>query len=58
LRLLVQQMLTESEEQLQDWKKRIQQGVDCFGQIIIDILPELELIIGIFLNLFNYLLSI
>ena len=43
---LMQQILTESEEQVLSWKQRILKGVGNNGQIVIDIIPKLELIIG------------
>ena len=43
---LVQQLLTESETQLTQWKERINTALGPNGQVIIDILPEIELIIG------------
>ena len=42
----MQQILTESEEQVLSWKQRILKGVGNNGQIVIDIIPELELVIG------------
>ncbi len=43
---LVHQILTGSEESLQDWKKSITEalGVNC--RVIIDVIPEIELIVG------------
>ena len=46
---LLQQILTESEEQVLNWKQRILKGLGNNGQIVIGIIPELELIIGIHL---------
>jgi predicted ATPase len=48
IKQLVQQILTESEEKLQDWNRRISHGVGTNGQIVIEMMPELELIIGIY----------
>lgn len=47
IRQLVQQILTESEESLMCWKEQIKRGVGENGQLVVDIIPELELIIGI-----------
>ncbi len=43
---LVRLLLTESEAQLTKWKKKILHAVGPNGQIIIDVIPEVELIIG------------
>ena len=46
LRELVQQLLTESEEEIAAWRKRISDAVAPNGQLIVDVVPELGLIIG------------
>lgn len=43
---LVRQLLTETELQLQQWQEQIRRALGSNGQIIIDVIPELELIIG------------
>lgn len=43
---LVRQLLTEPPEILADWRDRIQAAVGSSGQLITDIIPEVELIIG------------
>jgi predicted ATPase/signal transduction histidine kinase/tRNA A-37 threonylcarbamoyl transferase component Bud32 len=43
---LVKQLLTESETQLNDWKEKILGAVGANGQLIIDVIPEVELIVG------------
>ena len=43
---LVQQLLTESEKQLQQWREKLLAALQQQGQVIIDVIPELELIIG------------
>ncbi|MBD2127478.1 AAA family ATPase [Microcoleus sp. ZQ-A2] len=43
---LVRQFLTETEAQLQQWREKIQNALGENGQIIIDVIPEVELIIG------------
>ncbi|HIK08582.1 MAG TPA: AAA family ATPase [Trichormus sp. M33_DOE_039] len=43
---LIQQLLAESELQLADWKEKILEALVPNAQIIIDVIPELELIIG------------
>lgn len=40
LRSLIQQLLAESEEQLAEWRTRIQEAVHENGQIIIGMIPE------------------
>lgn len=43
---LMQQLLTESEAQLATWKVKLLEALVPNAQIIIDVIPELELIIG------------
>lgn len=43
---LVRQLLTETELQLQQWRDNILAALGANGQIIIDVIPEVELIIG------------
>lgn len=43
---LVQQLLGETDEQLQQWRSRLLTALGRNGQIIIDVIPEVELIIG------------
>ena len=43
---LVQQLLTESEEAIAKWRDEIRRAVHPNGQLIIDVVPALELIIG------------
>jgi predicted ATPase/signal transduction histidine kinase len=43
---LMGQLLSESEEQLQTWKTNILAAVGDSGQVLIDVIPELENIIG------------
>ncbi|HEY9711443.1 MAG TPA: serine/threonine-protein kinase PknK, partial [Oculatellaceae cyanobacterium] len=43
---LMGQLLTESTAQLQDWREKILTAVGSNGQVIIDVIPEVELIIG------------
>lgn len=42
----VKQLLTESEADIYEWKKKILNVLGGSGQIIIDVIPEVELIIG------------
>jgi len=46
LQKLVQQLLGEPEAQLQQWRSRLLTALGNNGQIIIDVIPEVELIIG------------
>ncbi len=46
LRDLVQQLLAESEERIAGWRQQIQAAVGVNGQLIVDVLPQVELIIG------------
>ncbi|NLL05270.1 MAG: AAA family ATPase [Clostridiaceae bacterium] len=43
---LIKQLLTQSQHSLDSWKQRILDALGNNGQVIIDILPELEQIIG------------
>ena len=43
---LVQQILSESEAQLQHWRDKLLATLGANGQVIIDIIPEVKLIIG------------
>ncbi|MBD2579322.1 AAA family ATPase [Oscillatoria sp. FACHB-1406] len=46
LRSLVQQLLTESEAQIAEWRNKLLAALRENGQLIVDVIPELELIIG------------
>jgi len=46
LRDLVRQLLTENEERLATWREKILAAVGVNGQIMVDLLRELELVIG------------
>ncbi|BAY59668.1 serine/threonine protein kinase with two-component sensor domain (plasmid) [Leptolyngbya boryana NIES-2135] len=43
---LVQQLLTESELQLRQWQEELAIALGSNGQVIVDVIPELEQIIG------------
>ncbi|MBW4509507.1 MAG: AAA family ATPase [Scytonematopsis contorta HA4267-MV1] len=43
---LMRQLLTESSSKLQQWRENILAAVGANGQVIIDVIPEVELIIG------------
>ncbi len=43
---LVRQLLTESETQLTVWREKLRSAFGPNGQIIIDVIPEVELIVG------------
>ncbi|HBE36861.1 MAG TPA: serine/threonine protein kinase [Cyanobacteria bacterium UBA11368] len=43
---LVRQLLTESSEQIAVWKEKLLKALGTNGQVIIDVIPEVELIIG------------
>lgn len=43
---LVRQLMTESQEELDRWKKRILRALGRSGTVVTGIIPELELIIG------------
>ena len=46
LTMLVRQLLTESEAQLQQWRRRLLNTLGNNGQVIIEVIPDVELIIG------------
>ncbi|MBD2068016.1 AAA family ATPase [Leptolyngbya sp. FACHB-671] len=46
LQKLVQQLLGEPDDQLQQWRSRLLAALSSNGQIIVDVIPEVELIIG------------
>jgi len=45
-RAMVQQLLAESEESIAAWRREIQEAVGMNGQLIINVLPQMEVIIG------------
>jgi predicted ATPase len=45
-RELVRQLLAESEARIAGWRQQIQAAVGLNGQLIVDVLPQVELIIG------------
>jgi PAS domain S-box-containing protein len=46
LQQLVQQLLSEPDEQLQQWRSRLLEALGSNGQLIIDVIPEVEWIVG------------
>jgi predicted ATPase/class 3 adenylate cyclase/GAF domain-containing protein/tRNA A-37 threonylcarbamoyl transferase component Bud32 len=43
---LVKQLLTETEAQLNQWREKLLEALGINGQVIVDVIPEIELIIG------------
>lgn len=43
---LIRSLLTEGDEQVQFWRDRLQAAVGKTGQVLVQILPELELLLG------------
>jgi predicted ATPase/serine phosphatase RsbU (regulator of sigma subunit)/tRNA A-37 threonylcarbamoyl transferase component Bud32 len=43
---LIKQLLTETEAELNQWREKVLANLGVNGQVIIDVIPELELIIG------------
>ena len=43
---LVDRILTESKEQVAAWKRKIQRAVGSHGQVIADVIPQVELVLG------------
>ncbi len=46
LRDLVRQLLSESEERLVQWRHRLMEALGANGQVIVDVIPEVELVVG------------
>lgn len=46
LRKLVQQLLGEPDDRVQQWRSRLLTAMGKNGQLIIDVIPEVELIVG------------
>ncbi|MEG3863015.1 AAA family ATPase [Microcoleus sp. herbarium12] len=46
LKKLVQQLLGEPDDQVQQWRSQLLNALGSNGQLIIDVIPEVELIIG------------
>ncbi len=46
LRELILQILTESQDELNAWKKDLEEALGGHGQVLIELVPELELVIG------------
>lgn len=44
---MIHQLLTESEEKITEWKEKLLDAFGVNGQVIIDVIPEVELIVGI-----------
>jgi len=42
----MRQLLAESEEQIQIWKSKLLEALGSNGQVVIDVIPEVELIVG------------
>ncbi len=45
-RCLVQQLLAEGPKQIDEWRKRLQMAVRDSGQVIVDLIPLIERVIG------------
>ncbi len=43
---LVQQLLAKAELELKEWKRRLLKALGANGQVIIDVIPDIKLIIG------------
>ncbi|MBO3457329.1 AAA family ATPase [Aetokthonos hydrillicola Thurmond2011] len=43
---LIRQLLTEHEQQIAIWKQKLLEALGSNGQVLIDVIPEVELIIG------------
>lgn len=46
LRSLIRQLLTESQKRVKSWREKLLVALGSNGQVIIDVIPEVELIIG------------
>jgi predicted ATPase/class 3 adenylate cyclase/tRNA A-37 threonylcarbamoyl transferase component Bud32 len=45
-RTLIRQLLSENEKQIAQWRDQVIEAVGVSGQVIIDVVPEVELLIG------------
>lgn len=43
---LIQQILTESEERIAEWSRQIRHALGINAKLIVDVIPQLELIVG------------
>ena len=43
---LIRQLLTESEKKIQSWKEKLLKALGTNGRVIIEVIPEVELIMG------------
>ncbi|MBD2494883.1 AAA family ATPase [Nostoc sp. FACHB-280] len=43
---LIRQLLTENEQQIAIWKQKLREAFGANGQVLIDVIPEVELIVG------------
>jgi predicted ATPase/serine phosphatase RsbU (regulator of sigma subunit)/tRNA A-37 threonylcarbamoyl transferase component Bud32 len=46
IRDLIRQLLTESEERITHWRTNLQKAFGSNGQVLIQVIPEIELIVG------------
>lgn len=46
LQSLIRQLLTENEAQLNQWRDKLNEALGINGQVIVDVIPEIEQIIG------------
>lgn len=46
LKSLIAQLLTETKEQLAQWRAKLKVALGVNGQVIVDLIPEIELVIG------------
>lgn len=46
LKQLMQQLLTESEDKLEHWRTVLTRALSTNGQVVIDVIPEVELVMG------------
>ncbi|QRK09229.1 AAA family ATPase [Archangium violaceum] len=46
LRGLLQQLLAESDEEIAKWRERVNQAWEGQGQLLVDLMPQLEVLVG------------
>ncbi|WP_224366225.1 trifunctional serine/threonine-protein kinase/ATP-binding protein/sensor histidine kinase [Hyalangium versicolor] len=46
LRALTQQLLAGTDEELARWRERLRQALEGQGQLLLDVVPQLELVVG------------
>lgn len=46
LRQLIQQVLTESDDRIVEWRAQLKEAIGHLGQVLVDVIPDLVLVLG------------